>query len=126
MTSTRGIISGNTLNVRHTNRERFNRCIAHCSSLYGCGVQGISTIRNDLHAGQVQGFFHDPVDHMTALFLLADHFRSLHLDDLVVSPDEQGQSHGQQDAEREDASSRRRARPRDEPRGDGPRFEMLL
>jgi ribose-phosphate pyrophosphokinase len=42
----------------------------------------------DLHAGQVQGFFHNPVDHMTALFLLADYFRSLDLDDLVVvSPD---------------------------------------
>jgi ribose-phosphate pyrophosphokinase len=42
----------------------------------------------DLHAGQVQGFFHNPVDHMTALFLLADYFRGLELDDLVVvSPD---------------------------------------
>jgi ribose-phosphate pyrophosphokinase len=29
----------------------------------------------DLHAGQIQGFFDIPVDHMTALPLFADHFR---------------------------------------------------
>jgi ribose-phosphate pyrophosphokinase len=29
----------------------------------------------DLHAGQIQGFFHIPVDHMTALPLFAQHFR---------------------------------------------------
>jgi ribose-phosphate pyrophosphokinase len=31
----------------------------------------------DLHAGQIQGFFTVPVDHMTALPLFADHFRAL-------------------------------------------------
>jgi ribose-phosphate pyrophosphokinase len=42
----------------------------------------------DLHAGQVQGFFRKPMDHMTALFMLTQHFRDLHLEDLVVvSPD---------------------------------------
>ena len=42
----------------------------------------------DLHAGQVQGFFSKPVDHMTAMFVLADYFAGLELDDLVVvSPD---------------------------------------
>jgi ribose-phosphate pyrophosphokinase len=42
----------------------------------------------DLHAGQVQGFFSKPMDHMTALFMLTQHFRDLHLEDLVVvSPD---------------------------------------
>jgi ribose-phosphate pyrophosphokinase len=42
----------------------------------------------DLHAGQVQGFFQKPVDHMTAMFILTQYFRDLDLDDLVVvSPD---------------------------------------
>jgi len=43
----------------------------------------------DLHAGQVQGFFTIPVDHMTALPLLAEHFRERCADDevVVVSPD---------------------------------------
>jgi len=42
----------------------------------------------DLHAGQVQGFFHKPMDHMTALFMLTQHFKDLNLEDLVVvSPD---------------------------------------
>ena len=42
----------------------------------------------DLHAGQVQGFFQKPMDHMTALFMLTQYFRDLRLDDLVVvSPD---------------------------------------
>jgi ribose-phosphate pyrophosphokinase len=33
----------------------------------------------DLHAGQIQGFFNIPVDHMTALPLFAQHFRDLGL-----------------------------------------------
>ena len=42
----------------------------------------------DLHAGQVQGFFQKPLDHMTAMFMLTQYFRDLHLEDLVVvSPD---------------------------------------
>jgi ribose-phosphate pyrophosphokinase len=44
----------------------------------------------DLHAGQIQGFFTIPVDHMTALPLFARHFRDLGLtgDGVVsVSPD---------------------------------------
>ena len=44
----------------------------------------------DLHAGQIQGFFSIPVDHMTALPLFARHFRDLGLtgDHVVsVSPD---------------------------------------
>ena len=42
----------------------------------------------DLHAGQTQGFFQKPVDHMTAMFILTQYFRDLHLDDIVVvSPD---------------------------------------
>ncbi|RDI74446.1 ribP-PPkin: ribose-phosphate diphosphokinase [Gaiella occulta] len=43
----------------------------------------------DLHAGQVPGFFSIPVDHMTALPLLAEHFRERCAaeDAVVVSPD---------------------------------------
>src|ERR671915_60806 len=44
----------------------------------------------DLHAGQIQGFFTVPVDHMTALPLFARHFRDLGLsgEDVVsVAPD---------------------------------------
>jgi len=33
----------------------------------------------DLHAGQIQGFFRVPVDHMTAITLFAQHFRRLGL-----------------------------------------------
>ena len=42
----------------------------------------------DLHAGQIQGFFQKPVDHMTALFMLTQYFGDLGLSDLVVvAPD---------------------------------------
>jgi ribose-phosphate pyrophosphokinase len=44
----------------------------------------------DLHAGQIQGFFTIPVDHMTALPLFARHFRDLGLSGsgvVAVSPD---------------------------------------
>src|SRR5207237_5921117 len=45
----------------------------------------------DLHSGQIQGFFNFPVDHLTALPLLADHLKDemgLSGDNLVaVSPD---------------------------------------
>ena len=43
----------------------------------------------DLHAGQVQGFFEIPVDHMTAIPLFAQYVRDLNIgEDLaVVSPD---------------------------------------
>ncbi|MGB4441286.1 MAG: ribose-phosphate pyrophosphokinase [Coriobacteriia bacterium] len=45
-------------------------------------------IAMDLHQGQIQGFFNQPVNHLTALPILADYFEGLNLDDLVVvSPD---------------------------------------
>lgn len=45
-------------------------------------------IAMDLHQGQIQGFFDQPVNHLTALPILADYFESLLLDDVViVSPD---------------------------------------
>jgi ribose-phosphate pyrophosphokinase len=50
------------------------------------GVDRLMTI--DLHAGQVQGFFDGPVDHMTSMHLVADYFRGLAIEDLVVvAPD---------------------------------------
>jgi ribose-phosphate pyrophosphokinase len=42
----------------------------------------------DLHAGQAQGFFQVPVDHMTALMMLTQYFDDLGLQDVVVvAPD---------------------------------------
>ena len=42
-------------------------------ALEAAGVDRVLTM--DLHAGQVQGFFSKPVDHMTAVPMLADHFK---------------------------------------------------
>ncbi len=55
--------------------------------LESSGVDRVLTM--DLHAGQLQGFFHVPVDHMTALMMLADYFNALNLrgDVVVVAPD---------------------------------------
>ena len=42
----------------------------------------------DLHAPQIQGFFDIPLDHLTAIPILAEYFRKLGLEDaIVVSPD---------------------------------------
>ncbi len=52
------------------------------------GFTRVMTI--DLHQGQIQGFFDMPVDHLTALPILADYFKSKNLDPAklcVVSPD---------------------------------------
>ena len=50
------------------------------------GVSRVITM--DLHQGQIQGFFNQPVNHLTALPILADYFESLQLDNCcVVSPD---------------------------------------
>jgi ribose-phosphate pyrophosphokinase len=54
--------------------------------LEAAGADRVLTM--DLHAGQVQGFFSKPLDHMTARFILAQHFVDLHLSDIVVvAPD---------------------------------------
>ena len=60
----------------------------------------------DLHAGQIQGFFTIPVDHMTALPLFARHFRDLGLtgDGVVsVAPDAGRAKHAVRFAEMIDA-----------------------
>ena len=50
------------------------------------GVNRIITM--DLHQGQIQGFFDIPVNHLTALPILAEYFADLGLSDMcVVSPD---------------------------------------
>ncbi len=52
------------------------------------GVDRVITV--DLHAGQIQGFFDVPVDHLTALDILGENLKSTcgNLDDhVVVSPD---------------------------------------
>jgi len=60
------------------------RLIAHM--LEAAGADRVLTM--DLHAGQVQGFFSKPVDHMTALMMLTQYFEDLGLTDLVVvAPD---------------------------------------
>jgi ribose-phosphate pyrophosphokinase len=61
-----------------------SRLVAHM--LEAAGADRVLTM--DLHAGQVQGFFSKPVDHMTAMFILTQYFRDQQLEDLVVvSPD---------------------------------------
>ena len=60
------------------------RLVAHM--LEAAGADRVLTM--DLHAGQTQGFFSKPVDHMTAMFILTQYFRDQQLEDLVVvSPD---------------------------------------
>jgi ribose-phosphate pyrophosphokinase len=60
------------------------RLVAHM--LEAAGADRVLTM--DLHAGQVQGFFTKPVDHMTALFMLTQYFADQRLEDLVVvAPD---------------------------------------
>lgn len=50
------------------------------------GVDRVLTM--DLHAGQIQGFFDIPVDHLYAAPILLEYIRSQNLDNLVVvSPD---------------------------------------
>ena len=56
--------------------------------LQAAGADRVLTM--DLHAGQIQGFFSIPVDHMTALPLFARHYRGLGLHGVgvvSVSPD---------------------------------------
>jgi ribose-phosphate pyrophosphokinase len=69
------------------------------------GVDRVLTM--DLHAGQIQGFFTIPVDHMTALQLFATHFRDLGLtgDGVVaVAPDAGRAKHAVRFAEMIEAS----------------------
>jgi ribose-phosphate pyrophosphokinase len=69
------------------------------------GVDRVLTM--DLHAGQIQGFFTIPVDHMTALQLFATHFRDLGLSGegvVAVAPDAGRAKHAVRFAEMIEAS----------------------
>ena len=61
------------------------RVVAKC--LEEIGTDRVLTM--DLHAGQVQGFFHIPVDHMTAMPMLTQWFMDQAFDEelVIVSPD---------------------------------------
>jgi ribose-phosphate pyrophosphokinase len=70
---------------KSTGREPISaRAVAHM--LEAVGADRVLTM--DLHAGQLQGVFDIPVDHMTALRMLTDYFRDMALPGLVVvAPD---------------------------------------
>ena len=55
--------------------------------MVAAGMSRVLTV--DLHAGQIQGFFDIPVDHLKAAPVLADYFRNRNFGDdlVVVSPD---------------------------------------
>jgi ribose-phosphate pyrophosphokinase len=61
------------------------RIVAKC--LEGVGVDRVLTM--DLHAGQVQGFFHVPLDHMTAMPMLTQWIQDQAYTEepVIVSPD---------------------------------------
>ena len=61
------------------------RIVAKC--LEGVGVDRVLTM--DLHAGQVQGFFHVPLDHMTAMPMLTQWIldQGFSEEPVIVSPD---------------------------------------
>jgi ribose-phosphate pyrophosphokinase len=58
----------------------------------------------DLHAGQIQGFFNIPVDHLFAAPVLLEHLRQLKNDLVIVSPDAGGVERARAYAKRLDAS----------------------
>ena len=67
------------------------------------GANRVLTI--DLHAGQIQGFFNIPVDHLFASPLLIDYIKSKNFNDLiVVSPDAGGVERARAFAKRLSAS----------------------
>ena len=71
--------AGSRTRARTRRRSRASRSPRRlvADMLQLAGVDRVLTM--DLHAGQIQGFFTIPVDHMTALPLFAQHFRDLGL-----------------------------------------------
>lgn len=58
-------------------------------------------ITMDLHAGQIQGFYDIPVDHLPGVPILADYFKEKELENIVVvSPDMGGVTRAREMAER--------------------------
>lgn len=71
--------------------------------LTAAGVDRVVTM--DLHAGQIQGFFDIPVDHLFGVPILAEYFSSLNLGEMVVvSPDVGGVTRARDLANRMGAS----------------------
>ena len=66
------------------------------------GASRVLTV--DLHAGQIQGFFNIPVDHLFAAPVLLDYLRHLKNDIVVVSPDAGGVERARAFAKRLNAS----------------------
>ena len=68
---------GSSTRARTRSRGRASRSPRKlvADMLQVAGVDRVLTM--DLHAGQVQGFFNIPVDHMTAVPMFAQHFRDL-------------------------------------------------
>lgn len=67
--------------------------------LSASGVRRALTM--DLHAGQIQGFFDIPVDHLPGVPILAEHFKEAKLENVVVvSPDLGGVTRARDLAER--------------------------
>ena len=66
------------------------------------GASRILTV--DLHAGQIQGFFNIPVDHLFAAPILLDYLKSLRSRVVVVSPDAGGVERARAFAKRLNAS----------------------
>ncbi len=66
------------------------------------GASRILTV--DLHAGQIQGFFNIPVDHLFAAPVLLDHLKQFKNDIVIVSPDAGGVERARAYAKRLDAS----------------------
>ena len=71
--------------------------------LTATGISRVLTI--DLHAGQIQGFFDIPVDHLYASPVLSEHVKETYANDIVVvSPDAGGVERARAFAKRLDAS----------------------
>jgi ribose-phosphate pyrophosphokinase len=67
--------------------------------LHAAGARRVITM--DLHAGQIQGFFDIPVDHLPGVPILAEYFTQKQVDNLVVvSPDIGGVTRARDLAER--------------------------
>ena len=72
-------------------------------------------ITMDLHADQIQGFFSQPVDHLTALPMIVEYFKKKKLQDLVVvAPDAGRAKHAKRLADhlRADLAFMHKTRPR--------------
>jgi len=67
--------------------------------IYQAGARRVLTM--DLHAGQIQGFFDIPVDHLLGVPILAEYYKNKDLDNVVVvSPDMGGVTRARNLAER--------------------------